>query len=39
MGYPIDGIGGDLNKEEGLPTHSELFSLIFLAPKQPLIAS
>ena len=32
---PIDGIDGYIEKGEGLPTRSELFSLVFLAPEWP----
>ena len=31
----IDDIDGALEKEEGISTRSELFSLILLAPEQP----
>ena len=36
---PIDGIDRAIEKEEGLPTRSELFSLILLVPEWPITAS
>ena len=30
--FPIGSIDGAIDKEEGLPTHSELFSIIFFSP-------
>ena len=37
--YPIDGIDGALDKEEGIPTRSGLFPIIFLEPEYHFMAS